>query len=73
MTSGPPFIEAFFPAGHEADIVAACQIIFRDEDAVAKVFSALRIEEMPGDRTNYADLMPTQHPLAVLQVHISAR
>ncbi|WP_348266162.1 hypothetical protein P8936_09550 [Edaphobacter paludis] len=46
-------IEAFFPADKETDIVAAAQINFRDEQAVAEVFSAPRIEELLGDRTNY--------------------
>jgi len=59
-------IEAFFPAGHETDIVAATQIIFRDEEAVAAVFSAPRIDELLGDRTNYTELMPTQSLLTAL-------
>src|SRR5271166_4512677 len=55
-----------FPAGHETDIVEACHIIFRDEDAAAKVLSAPRIEELLGYRTNYKDLMPSQSLLTAL-------
>jgi uncharacterized protein (TIGR02118 family) len=59
-------IEAFFPAGQETDIVAACQIIFRDEKAVTDVFSAPRVEELLGDRANYTNLLPTQNLLTAL-------
>jgi len=59
-------IEAFFPAGQDTDIVAACLIVFRDEQAEKDVFSSPRSGELARDLTNYTDLTPLQSLLTDL-------
>jgi len=59
-------IEAFFPAWQETDIVAACIIVFRDEQAEKDVFSSPRSGELADDLVNYTDIMPSQSLLTAL-------
>ena len=61
-------IEALFPTIAATNIVAACVIELREEQAERDLFSSPRFSELVNDLPNYTNLLPEQSLVA----HLSA-
>jgi uncharacterized protein (TIGR02118 family) len=59
-------IEAFFPSGSGSGTVAACHIVFCDDESLQAAYVAPGIERLLADCTNFTDLTPVRHSVVTL-------